>query len=90
MGVQPIPEGKYDIRKVPGQTQGNWFLDPGLLSRIGYRLGLNRGGFNIHLPGTASDGCISAPSKKNPGTGLQDLDTLFTNETGSNTLEVVH
>jgi RHS repeat-associated protein len=88
--LTPLPEGHYDIRKAPGQTQGNWFLDPGLLSRIGYRLGISRGGFNIHLPGQASEGCISAPPRNNPGTGIQDLNSLFMNESGGNSLEVVH
>jgi RHS repeat-associated protein len=88
-GGGPLPVGHYDIRKAPGQTESNWFLDPGLLSRIGYRLGLNRGGFNLHLPGRISNGCISVPTKANLGEGISDLNTLLTNEAGSNVLDVV-
>ena len=87
-GGGPLPAGSYDIRKAPGQTGGNWFLDPGLLSRIGYRMGLNRGGFNLHLPGRVSNGCISVPSKQNPGDGISDLNNLLNNEAGGNTLDV--
>lgn len=84
----PIPAGHYDIRKAPGQGAGDWFLDPGLLSRILYRAGMVRGGFNMHLPGRQSHGCITAERAKNDATNIQNLNNLLQQENGANTLDV--
>lgn len=64
----------------------DWFLDPGLISRIGYRLGANRGGFNMHLRPGGSEGCIT--SKGNSKDDLQNLNNLLNGEAGGNTIDV--
>ena len=83
----PIPAGQYTITHLPGQAPGTWFLDPGLSSRALYRLseltrqnlGFSfwRGGFNIHLPGSVSHGCVSAPSANNPGSNVGNSIVTF-------------
>lgn len=82
----PIPIGSYDIRKIPGKP-GDWFLDPGLISRIGYKFGQNRGGFLLHPRKGESNGCITGA----PGASQTDLDSindLLGAEDGNNTIEV--
>ena len=83
----PVPIGHYDLSKVDGDKSSmDWFLDPGLKSRIGYRLGLNRGGFNMHLRPGGSEGCIN--SKGNSRDTLQNLNNLLIKEAGANTIDV--
>lgn len=83
-----IPAGTYDIRKLPDSRYGTWFLDPGAISRGLYRVGLARGGFNIHAPGNASNGCVTAPRSNNSAGDIYNLNQLLTNELGHNTLVV--
>ncbi|AHI05240.1 hypothetical protein BDW_03660 [Bdellovibrio bacteriovorus W] len=83
-----IPAGTYDITKLPDSQYGTWFLDPGAFSRSLYKFGLGRGGFNIHAPGNASNGCITAPRSNNNAGNIYNLNQLLTNELGSNTLIV--
>lgn len=83
-----IPAGTYDITKLPNSQYGTWFLDPGIFSRLLYKLGLGRGGFNLHIPGNASNGCITAPRSNNNAGNIYNLNQLLTNEMGSNTLVV--
>ncbi|MGE0761849.1 MAG: RHS repeat-associated core domain-containing protein [Bdellovibrionales bacterium] len=83
----PIPIGKYDITKVPGANARDWFLDPGLLSRIGYRLNMNRGGFNLHLRKGGSNGCITGDRGENDN-NFNNINNILNQDAGSNTIEV--
>lgn len=83
----PIPIGKYDITKLPAANARDWFLDPGLLSRIGYRLGINRGGFNLHLRRGASDGCITGAPGGND-VYLDNINNILKQDQGRNSIEV--
>src|SRR5690606_6047466 len=82
----PIPIGKYDITKVPGANARDWFLDPGLLSRIGYRLNMNRGGFNLHLRKGGSNGCITGDRGDNDN-NFNNINNILNQDAGSNTIE---
>jgi RHS repeat-associated protein len=83
----PLPMGKYDITKVPGANGRDWFLDPGLMSRIGYRLGQNRGGFNLHLRKGGSDGCITGARGENDN-NFNNINNILNQDAGDNTIEV--
>ncbi len=84
----PIPLGHYEITKTPGAKQRDWFLDPGLLSRVGYRLGIARGGFNLHLRQGASLGCITAEDSENDQ-NLNEIDNILNADFGNNSIEVM-
>lgn len=83
----PIPIGSYDIKKISGGKAGDWFLDPGLISRIGYKYGQNRGGFLLQLRKGDSNGCITG----DPNASQSDLDninSLLGTEDGNNSIDV--
>ena len=65
----------------------NWFLAPGLLSKVGYVFGLTRGTFNLHLTTGDSLGCISG--LKNQKNKFDSINNLLNAEDANNTLEVV-
>ncbi|PIR17157.1 MAG: hypothetical protein COV48_08960 [Elusimicrobia bacterium CG11_big_fil_rev_8_21_14_0_20_64_6] len=90
----PIPEGNYQIRKLPGTDPRDWFLDPGLLSRIAYRANdyaLNpfniRGAFNLHLRKGGSLGCITG-GRRELDKNLSDINDLLNMDGGNNSLKV--
>ncbi|ASD63380.1 hypothetical protein B9G79_07235 [Bdellovibrio bacteriovorus] len=83
-----IPSGTYNIVKLPDSQYGTWFLDPGTVSRGLYKFGLGRGGFNFHIPGNTSNGCITARRSENNAGSIYNLNQLLTNEMGGNTLVV--
>tara|TARA_B110001454_G_scaffold219057_1_gene249563 strand:+ start:3855 stop:5351 length:1497 start_codon:yes stop_codon:yes gene_type:complete len=83
----PIPIGTYDIRKLPGLKTGDWFLDPGLFSRIGFKLGQNGGDFLLHLRKGGSNGCITGDPNSSE-TDLSNINNLLGAEDGNNTIEV--
>jgi hypothetical protein len=84
----PIPVRSYEIKKVSANKNArDWFLDPGLLLRMGYRAGVNRGGFNLHLRKGASYGCVTA-SQDESDANLSSINDLLNWESGNNSLEV--
>lgn len=83
----PIPNGKYNITKLPGANVRDWFLDPGFLSRVGYRAKLNRGGFNLHLRKGGSDGCITGSRGENDS-NFSIINNILNHDVGDNTIEV--
>ena len=83
----PIPDGSYELPLRPGMAYqktdggwgvGGWFLDPGNLSRLGYRLGLSRGGFFLHHDGNGegTGGCIGVSE----GKFIKMLKNIFTQQ----------
>ena len=84
----PVPIGNYDIAKLPGLKPNDWYLDPGLLSRIGFKFGLNRGDFLLHLRKGGSAGCITG-DKSESSTNFDIINKMLNgDDNGSNTLEV--
>ncbi|MDP3542860.1 MAG: RHS repeat-associated core domain-containing protein, partial [Elusimicrobiota bacterium] len=85
--IGPVPAGNYRISKLAGKNPRDWFLDPGLLLRIGYRFKVNRGGFNLHLRKGGSLGCITA-DRDELDINLIELNDILNLDKGNNTIEV--
>lgn len=73
--VGPIPNDTYSLKlqaDMPFQKTGDgwgvggWYLDPGILDRLFYRLDIGRGGFFLHHDGNGvgTGGCIGVSQKK--------------------------
>ena len=84
----PITQEVYEIIKVPGKNPRDWFLDPGFLKKIGYRFGLSRGAFMLHLRTGVSQGCITADDNE-LDIVLQIINNMLNQDAGNNTLTVV-
>lgn len=79
----PITDDTYELPLRAGMVYqvngggwgvGGWYLDPGPLSRLGYRLGLSRGGFFLHHDGNGegTGGCIGV-SKRSDMVTLRNI-----------------
>ena len=69
---------------------GGWYLDPGVIRRATYRLGISRGGFFLHHDGNGigTSGCIGV-SHKNRMKQLKSILSEYKNKSDQNRIEII-